>query len=106
MNASVSFYRDVLEISLKFETPEWTEFATEGTTLALHKSAWSNPDEASQQPVLAGWYRLGLKVQDLKEFHKRMTEENVTCIQEPKEAFGANIALYLDPDGLVISVSE
>jgi len=35
-----------------------------------------------------------------------MTEENVTCIQEPKEVFGANIAQYLEPDGLAISVSE
>lgn len=84
MNRSVSFYKDVLGISLKFETPEWTEFTTEGATLALHKSDGSNPDEANQQKVLAGWCRPGLKVQNLEEFHKRMTEENVTCVQEPK----------------------
>ena len=91
---------------VEFETPEWTEFATEGATLALHKSDESNPDETSQQPDLAGRCRPGLKVQNLEEFHKRMTEENVTCIQEPKEVFGANIEQYLDPDGLAISVSE
>ena len=28
MKRSVSFYRDVLDIPLKFESPEWTEFAT------------------------------------------------------------------------------
>jgi len=106
MNLSVSFYRDVIGISLNFETPEWTEFATEGATLALHKSDGSNPDEARQQPGLAGRCRPGLKVQNLEEFNKRMTEKNVTCIQEPKEVFGAKIAQYLDPDGLVISVSE
>lgn len=106
MNLSVSFYRDVIGISLNFETPEWTEFATEGATLALHKSDGSNPDEARQQPGLAGRCRPSLKVQNLEEFHKRMTEKNVTCIQEPKEVFGAKIAQYLDPDGLVISVSE
>jgi len=32
MKRSVSFYRDVVGLSLKFETPEWTEFATEGAT--------------------------------------------------------------------------
>ena len=106
MNRSVSFYRDVIGISLNFETPEWTKFATEGATLALHKSDGSNPDEASQQPVLAGRCRPGLKVPDLEEFHKRMTEKNITCIQEPKEVFGTKIAQYLDPDGLAISVSE
>jgi hypothetical protein len=35
-----------------------------------------------------------------------MVEKKVTCIQEPKELFGARIAQYLDPDGLGISVSE
>ncbi len=106
MKRSVSFYRDVLGISLKFKTPEWTEFVTEGVTLAFHKSNESNPDETSQQPVPAERCRPSLKVINLEEFHKRMTEENVICIQEPKEIFGAKIAQYLDPDGLVISVSE
>jgi hypothetical protein len=35
-----------------------------------------------------------------------MVEKNVTCVQEPKDVFGARIAQYLDPDGLAISVSE
>ena len=106
MNRSVSFYRDVLGISLKFETPEWTEFATEGATLALHKSDGSNPDKDGQQQNPAGRCRPGLNVPDLEEFHKRMTEKNITCIQEPKEVFGAKIAQYLDPDDLAISISE
>ena len=36
MKRSVSFYRDVLGLPPKFESPGWTEFATEGATLALH----------------------------------------------------------------------
>jgi hypothetical protein len=35
-----------------------------------------------------------------------MVERNVPCVQQPKETFGVRIAQYLDPDGLVISVSE
>jgi len=69
MNRSVSFYRDVLGISLKFESAEWTEFATEGATLALHKSDGSNSDEAGQQKVFAGQCHPGLKVPDLEEFN-------------------------------------
>ena len=34
MGRSVAFYRDVLGLPLKFETPHWTEFATDGATLA------------------------------------------------------------------------
>ncbi len=106
MKRAVSFYRDVLGLPLKFESPEWTEFATDGATLALHISECSNPDKDNPQQIPAGRCRPGLSVPDLDEFHKRMVEKNVPCIQEPKEIFGARIAQYVDPDGLAISVSE
>ena len=38
MDRSVAFYRDVIGLQLKFESPGWTEFATDGATLALHTS--------------------------------------------------------------------
>ena len=38
MKRSVSFYRDKLGLPLKFETPQWSEFATDGVTMALHQS--------------------------------------------------------------------
>ena len=36
MQRSVEFYRDMLGIPLKFQSPDWTEFLTGTTTLALH----------------------------------------------------------------------
>jgi hypothetical protein len=35
-----------------------------------------------------------------------MVANDVPCIQEPKEVFGARVALYVDPDGLAFSVGE
>jgi catechol 2,3-dioxygenase-like lactoylglutathione lyase family enzyme len=43
MKRSVSFYRDRLGLPLKFESPGWSEFATEGATLALHLSEGAAP---------------------------------------------------------------
>jgi lactoylglutathione lyase len=106
MKRSVSFYRDVLGLPLKFESPAWTEFATDGATLALHASEGSNPNPENSLKVAAGQCRPGLCVPTLDEFHKRMVERKVPCIQEPKEIFGARVAQYLDPDGLAISVGE
>ena len=106
MARSVSFYRDVLGLPLKFESPEWTEFATEGATFALHKSDGSNPDNDNTQLEPAGRCRPGFQVPNLEEFHKRMVEKNVPCSQEPTEVFGARIAQYVDPDGLVLGVGE
>jgi catechol 2,3-dioxygenase-like lactoylglutathione lyase family enzyme len=107
MKRAVAFYRDVLGLPLRFESPEWTEFATEGATLALHatgggsSAAGGDPKESP-----AGRCRPGLSVADLDQFHEWMIEKKVPCIQEPKDVFGVRIAQYQDPDGLAISVSE
>jgi lactoylglutathione lyase len=106
MKRSVSFYRDVLGLPLRFESPAWTEFATEGATLALHATGGAQAAKDDAQQMAAGRCRPGLSVPDLDAFHKKMTTKNAPCVQEPKETFGARIAQYVDPDGLVISVSE
>ena len=106
MKRSISFYRDELGIPLRFESPEWTEFATEGATLALHASESSTPVIDNPQQVPAGRCHPGLNVPNIDEFHKRMVERKVPCIQKPKQVYGARIAQYVDPDGLAISVSE
>lgn len=105
MQRSVAFYRDVIGLPLKFETPEWTEFATGGGTLALHAGE-PNPERDTPRATVAGRCRPGLGVPDLDAFHRRMVEQKVPCFQEPKDVFGARIAQYVDPDGLVVSVAE
>ncbi|HEX9794042.1 MAG TPA: VOC family protein [Planctomycetota bacterium] len=106
MNRSVAFYRDVLGLPLRFESPGWTEFATEGSTLALHASdAAPGGDEAAEHGR-PGTCRTGFQVPDLGAYHQRMIEHGVACLQEPQSVFGARVALYADPDGMPISVGE
>jgi len=105
MKRSVAFYRDVVGLPLKFDSPEWSEFATDGATFALHRSEQSAAAGEGGEPH-AGQCRPGLAVRDLDAFHLRMIEHNVVCTQLPKDLFGAKTAQYLDPDGLTISVSE
>jgi lactoylglutathione lyase len=104
MKRSVAFYKDVVGLSLKFETPHWTEFATEGATLALHATKESASDDAGAERP--GRWRSGFSVPNIDEFHERMVDNGVPCAQEPRELFGARIATYLDPDGLPFSVSD
>jgi lactoylglutathione lyase len=105
MQRSTAFYRDVIGSPLRFESPGWTEFASDGATLALHKSdpALADDDSLTERP---GRCRPGLQVADLDAFHEKMTEHGIRCIEEPKERFGARLAQYVDPDGLTISVGE
>lgn len=106
MQRAVGFYRDVLGLTLRFETTHWTEFATDGATLALHLSEAARPGAPQSRDAAAGSCRPGLQVKNLDEFHQRMLTSNVSCLQAPKDVFGTRIAQYADPDGLVISVSE
>jgi len=103
MKRAVAFYRDALGLPLRFESSHWTEFATEGATLALHhaEKASAPPHEPG-----AGHCRPGFQVADLDEFHRRLVARAVPCVQEPKEVFGSRVAQYSDPDGLVFSVGE
>jgi lactoylglutathione lyase len=105
MKHSVAFYRNVIGLPLRFESPGWTEFATAGATLALHQSSAAAAKEPTKETP-AGLCRPGLAVPNLDEFHQRMLAHGVVCLQKPKETFGVCIAQYADPDGLPISVSE
>ena len=106
MKRSVSFYRDVVGLPLKFESPGWTEFATDGATLALHASETALSEKSDPRAVPSGRCRPGLRVPDLDEFHQRMVSNNVPCIQAPTVVFGSRVAQYVDPDGLGLSVGE
>lgn len=104
MAKSVAFYRDSLGLPLGFESPEWTEFRTEGASLALHKA--DPAPIAAAASVHAGQCQPGIAVVDLDAFHDHAIANGVRCEQEPRSQFGTKLAHYLDPDGLVIVVSE
>jgi len=106
MQRSIRFYRDALGLPLKFDSPEWTEFATEGVTLALHQAEGGQPGAAPKR-ASAGSCQPGVGVENLDEFHQAMLSQQVRCIQAPKlQDFGVRLAIYRDPDGLPISVAE
>ena len=86
MDRAVGFYRDVLGFPLKFQSPGWSEFISEGSTLALHAAGKSGRGPEAFPPS-AGSCRPGFSVPSLDAFHQRMVE-------------------HLDPDGLVFSVGE
>lgn len=106
MARSVAFYRDVVGMRLKFETPGWTEFDTEGATWALHAASGAAQDRGREFDEVPGQCRPGFQVDGLDGFHARMLGHGVCCVQEPTETFGARIAQYTDPDGMLFSVSE
>ena len=98
MTRAVSFYRDVLGLPLKFESPGWTEFTTGETTLALHPASDKNP---------AGTLQLGFGVADIQTFYNKMVGSGVEFTMRPtKLEFGRLLARFLDSEGAQCTVAE
>jgi catechol 2,3-dioxygenase-like lactoylglutathione lyase family enzyme len=97
MDAAVAFYRDTLGLTLKFQSPFWSEFETGDTTLALHPASDENP---------AGSVQLGLGTQDIDNFYGAGQAQGLVFTSPPTEVHGTRIARFRDPDGAEISISE
>jgi lactoylglutathione lyase len=96
MNRAVKFYRDVIGLALKFESPGWSEFVTGETTFALHPASPQNP---------AGKVELGFNVTDLQKFYDDMRAKGVNFPMPPKKQdFGGTLAQFEDSEGAHVSV--
>ena len=109
MKRSVEFYRDTLGISLKFESPDWTEFDTGSTTLALHGGGVAQEyQDTGDQSKLAGTCSLGFNVDDVDAIYEHLMAKGMVFVMPPTDRGGQGIklAVGLDPDGLPISFAQ
>jgi len=96
MEKAVKFYRDVVGLPLKFESPGWSEFVTGETTLALHPASEKNA---------AGKVELGFSVADVEAFYRDMSAKGVAFSMPPKKQdFGGVLAQFVDSEGSHCSV--
>ena len=96
MQRAISFYKDQLGFALRFQTPEWSEFETGETTLALHLASAEHP---------AGTSQLGFGVPDIDRFYREKKDSGVEFTTAPAETFGSRIARFKDSEGAECSVS-
>jgi lactoylglutathione lyase len=96
MDRAVRFYRDVIGLPLKFESPGWTEFTTGETTFALHPASEKNP---------AGKIDVGFTVGDIQQFYEDLQAKGVKFPLPPtKQDFGGTLARFVDSEGATPSV--
>ena len=109
MSRSVAFYQGLLGIPLKFESPDWTEFQTGATTLALHGGGI--PQEASaphEGDKYAGTCSIGFNVEDVDKTYEELKAKGARFVMPPtqREGEGIKLAVCLDPDGLPIAFAQ
>jgi catechol 2,3-dioxygenase-like lactoylglutathione lyase family enzyme len=96
MDRAVAFYRDTLGLPLKFQTPEWSEFATGSTTLALQPASPDHPP---------GSATVGFRGDDFQAFWDEKAAAGVSFIKTPHEEHGVHLTEFLDSEGGACSFS-
>lgn len=109
MNRSVAFYRDTLGIPLKFQSPDWTEFQTGTTTLALHGGGVALKQPPAGDPTKqAGSCSIGFNVEDVEKTYDGLKAKGIRFVMPPtqREGEGIKLAVCIDPDGLPIAFAQ
>ncbi len=96
MDMAVAFYSKQLGLRLRFQSPDWSEFETGATTLALHPASEEHP---------AGSCQLGFVVPDIDNFYNKRVNDGVVFTSPPTAMHGHKIARFKDEDGAESSVS-
>lgn len=94
--AAVAFWRDTVGLKIKLQTPEWTEFDTGATRLALRPASPANP---------AGTWQAGLRVPDLASKRTDLAARGVNIGAAPHEEHGFLLSQFMGPDGAPVSLS-
>ncbi len=108
MARSIEFYRDQLGIPLKFESPDWTEFQTGATTLALHGGGIPRQQQDGATDKDAGTCSIGFNVEDIDKAYAELKAKGVRFVMPPtrREGEGITLAVCVDPDGLPVSFAQ
>jgi len=109
MQRSVEFYRDKLGIPLKFQSPDWTEFLTGTTTLALHGGGTPKEyQDTGDQSKAAGTCSIGFNVDNVDQTYEELKAKGISFVMPPtqREGEGIKLTVCLDPDGLPISFAQ
>jgi len=132
MNRSVAFYRDVLGLKVKYESPGWSELVNGSHTVALVSPGCANPQPPERGCATVGACHLGLLVQDMDFYSDEVGWTGTKPLQDPRTTDfgnrtttysgpggllktynpknpgleGSRIAIYTDPDGLPIWIGE
>ena len=98
MRRSIQFYKETLNLPIKKESEEWTEFFNKETVLALHPVKHKENLKSGQHILI------GFTASDFEHTINNLKEKGVVFFKNAKdEGFGKH-AIIEDPDGHLISI--
>jgi predicted enzyme related to lactoylglutathione lyase len=100
MENSIRFYKETLDLPLKSQSEDWTEFFSSRTVLALHPA--KKKDKLRSGPNML----IGFMVNDLDYSVKQLKKKKVKFFKQPKEEPFGKHTIIIDPDSHLISIAE
>jgi lactoylglutathione lyase len=100
MKKSIEFYKGILNLPIKQQSEDWTEFFNNGTMLALRLVKKKEKTKAALTILV------GFMVNDLDTTVKRLKEMKVKFFKEPREEPFGKHAIFEDPDEHMISIVQ
>ena len=96
MGRAVAFYRDVIGLSIRVESPWWSELEKGGFIVALHAGA----DEGTRKSGL------GIQVEDLETAVAEAKAGGATVLAPPRCEGPVHLADLVDPEGNEFTFSQ
>lgn len=104
---AIHFYRDILGLPIRAEHGTYVEFDTGSTILALNTRESARDITALDIPdtSASNTFEIGFVTENVEAVIKRMREQGVSIIGEPKvKPWGQTVAYIADPDGHYIEI--
>jgi lactoylglutathione lyase len=98
MRRSIRFYKETLNLPIKKESEEWTEFFNKETVLALHPAKHKENLKSGQHILI------GFTASDFDYTINNLREKGVAFFKNAKEEGFGKHAIIEDPDGHLISI--
>lgn len=98
MRRSIQFYKETLNLPIKKESEEWTEFFNKETVLALHPAKHKENLKSGQHILI------GFTASDFDHTINILREKGVVFFKNAKEEGFGKHAIIEDPDGHLISI--
>ncbi|AUZ27390.1 glyoxalase [Bacillus subtilis] len=105
---SIHFYQDILGLPIRAEHGTYVEFETGSTILAVNTRESAReitPLDIPDPSASSHTFEIGFVTENVEAVIKRVREQGVTIIGEPKvKPWGQTVAYIADPDGHYIEI--
>lgn len=105
---SITFYKDVLGLSMRAEHGTYVEFETGSTILALNTKESVREItglDIPEQGLSSQTFELGFVVENVQAVIEKLRQQQVQIVVEPvQKPWGQTVAYIADPDGHYIEI--